>query len=78
MLNYISMYLVNYLIRATGLYDPLKNRTLPVQTEIPSRPDKLFPKSFVSGGILIAIAIAIICYVLYTRQHSPFQPRGRP
>ena len=77
MLNYISMYLVNYLIRATGLYDPLKNRTLPVQTEIPKFGlDKLFPKSFVSGGILIAIAIAIICYVLLYKTTFGFELRA--
>ena len=43
MLNYTSMYLVNHLIRATGLYDPLKNRTLPVRQKFQVRFGQALP-----------------------------------
>ena len=77
MLNYTSMYLVNYLIRTMGLYDRLKNRTLPVQTKIPTFGlDRIFPQSFVSGGILIAIALAIISYVLLYKTTFGYELRA--
>ncbi len=77
MLNYTSMYLVNYLIRATGIYDNLKNRTLPVQTKVPTFGlDKIFPRSFVSGGILIGLAIAVFSYVMLYKTTFGYEIRA--
>ncbi len=63
MLNYIGMYLVNYLIPVLGIYNRLKNNTINISTHVPKFGlDKLFPGSFASGGIFIAVIIAIILY----------------
>ncbi|MGI6577116.1 MAG: ABC transporter permease [Eubacteriales bacterium] len=69
MFNYIGMYLVNYLVRET-VYHQLTNRSLPVaQTaNVPSMGlDKLFPGSKINGGILIAIIVGILLYIILNR-----------
>lgn len=74
MLNYIGMYLVNYLIPVMGIYNRLKNNTINIQTQVPKFGlDLLFPFSFVSGGILIAIAIAIILYFIIQKTTFGFE-----
>jgi simple sugar transport system permease protein len=71
MMNYIGMYLVNHLIRVTGIYDQLKNMTMRVPTHA-NLPDAglstLFSTggrpSSVSSGILIAIFVSILIYIV--------------
>lgn len=68
MMNYIGMYLVNYLIRAGGIYDSLRNQTVRPSVTIPTFGlDKLFPNSFANGGIVIAIFFAIIIHIILNR-----------
>ena len=63
MMNYIGVYLVNYLIPVLRIYDQLRNSTLNVPTVIPKFGlDKFFPNSFFSGGILFALALALTLY----------------
>ena len=61
MMNYIGVYLVNILVKAT-VYHKLTNRSVPVNANanIPKMGlDLIFPDSSVNGGIIIAILIAI-------------------
>jgi len=76
MMNYIGMYLVNHLIRALNIYDQLRNMTkrVPSDTDLPKLGlDKLFSvttaqgglrPSSVGSGILIAIVVCIIFYIV--------------
>lgn len=69
MTNYIGMYLVNMMVKATVL-DKYTNRSLGVapSANIPKIGlDKLFPESFVNGGIVIAIIVAVIIYILLNK-----------
>lgn len=65
MFNYISMYTVIYLIKKWDLYNPLRNESITIPTQIPKMGlDKLFPRSFVGGGALIAIMAAIVIFII--------------
>lgn len=69
MTNYIGMYLVNMMVKATVL-DKYTNRSLGVAStaNIPKFGlDKLFPGSFINGGIIIAIIVAVIIYILLNK-----------
>lgn len=66
MLNYISIYLVNAFVVKT-VYDSLKNQSLPVSAgaQLPKIGlDKIFSGSSANCGIIIAILIAIIIYII--------------
>lgn len=77
MCNYIGMYGVNYLIKNSNVYDSLKNQTVNIgQAAIPKWGlDKIFYNmkgnyadvSSVNGGIIIAIVIAIVMYVVLNK-----------
>ncbi len=63
MLNYISLYVVLYLVKSWDLFNALKNETVTVPTMVPKMGlDKFFKGSFVGGSIFIAIVVAIIVY----------------
>jgi len=76
MMNYIGMYLVNYLIKITGIYDQLKNMTMrvPPGANLPSLGlSTLFSTattqggmrtSSVGSGILIAIVVCVLLYLI--------------
>lgn len=69
MMNYIGMYLVNYLIKNdTGLFNTLKNESNAVASSavIPKFGlDKIFPASTgVGGGFIIAIIAVIVIYIV--------------
>jgi len=76
MMNYIGMYLVNYLITVTGVYDLFRNMTVrvPPDANLPSLGlDHLFSTTTVHGsvrnssvgsGILIAIFFCILMYIV--------------
>ena len=75
MMNYIGMYLVNHLVKVTGVYDQLKNMTVrvPSGANLPSLGlQQIFSTSSAQGGtrpssvgsgILIAIVVCVILYV---------------
>lgn len=74
MMNYIGMYLVNYLIRSWGIYDSLRNQTVRPSVTIPGFGlDKIFPGSFANGGIVIAIFFAIVMYIILNRTTFGFE-----
>ena len=67
MMNYIGMYLVNYLIPVTGIYNKLRNETsrTPAHANIPKFGlDQVFPQSDANIGIFIAIIAAIVMYII--------------
>jgi len=66
MMNYIGMYLINMTIVKT-IYDSLKNQTKPVASSaiIPKAGlDKLFNSNNLNIGIIIAVLMVIIIYIL--------------
>ncbi len=78
MMNYIGMYGVNFLIKNSNIYDQLKNQTVsvPSTAALPAGGlDKVFYEqmgrllrpSSVNIGIYIAIAAAIIIYILLNK-----------
>ncbi len=83
MSNYMGMYGVNYLIKNSNIYDSLKNQTINVsQAAIPKwGMDKIFfdlkgnyvDAASVNGGILIAIALAAVMYVVLNKTTFGFE-----
>jgi simple sugar transport system permease protein len=67
MMNYIGMYLVNYLIVQT-VYDSAKNQTLPTNTFLPTLGlDKLFQGAGLNSGFFIAILCVAIIYIILNK-----------
>jgi simple sugar transport system permease protein len=72
MMNYIGMYLVNYMVENNHtLYDTTKNQsfTLPKNAQLPMMGlDKIFPdRSGINGGFYIAILAAIIIFIVLNK-----------
>ena len=75
MMNYIGMYLVNFLIR-TNIYDKLRNQTQTVEASanIPKAGlDKLFDSPNLNIGFLIAIFFVIVVYILIEKTAFGFE-----
>ncbi len=67
MMNYIGMYLVNFLVVET-VYNSFKNQSKDPIAVIPKWGlDKIFPGSSVHAGIILAIFIAILVYILLNK-----------
>lgn len=68
MLNYISLYLVNMLVKGNKLlFNTLRNESkdIPVSATIPKLGlDKIFDGSSANSGIIIAIVVAIVLYII--------------
>lgn len=70
MTNYIGTYLVNLLVKTFLLNAMAGDRSLPVAAtaNIPKAGlDNLFPGSLVGGGIIIAIIVAVIIYIILNK-----------
>ncbi len=77
MCNYIGMYGVNFIIKNSNIYDSLKNQTVNIpQAAIPRwGMDKIFfnmkgkfvDAASVNGGILIALAVAVLMYFILNK-----------
>ena len=75
MMNYIGMYLVNYMIQ-TAIYDQVKNQSQPVAKSaiIPKAGlDKIFSTNNLNIGIFIAILFVIIVYILIEKTTFGFE-----
>ena len=75
MMNYIGMYLVNYLVLNT-VYDRLRNQSMGVAKSavIPKMGlDKIFPRSNVNAGFFIAILAVIVIYIILNRTSFGFE-----
>lgn len=67
MMNYIGMYLVNFLVVET-VYNSFKNQSKDPIAVIPKWGlDKIFPGSSVHAGIILAVVFAIIIYILLNK-----------
>lgn len=75
LLNYIAMYLVNYMIKHT-IYDSSTNKALPVPkaSQLPTAGlEKLFEGSSVNIGFFIAVIFAVITYILLTKTNKGYE-----
>lgn len=70
MFNYIGLYLVNIMIKTGPAFDLFRSETkpLPASSNIPKLGlNYIFPGSSVNGGIVIAILVAIIIYIILNK-----------
>jgi len=71
MMNYIGMYLVNYLVGTSAiLFDQKRNQSFPVPdySQIPKMGlDRIFPGSSIHGGIFIAIIAVFIMHIILNK-----------
>lgn len=75
MMNYIGMYLVNYLVTLT-VYDMLKNQSqnIPPSGTIPNMGlNAIFKGSSANGGFFIAILTVIIIYIILSKTTFGFE-----
>ena len=75
MMNYIGMYLVNYLVTLT-VYDMLKNQSqnIPTSGTIPNMGlNAIFKGSSANGGFFIAILTVIIIYIILSKTTFGFE-----
>ena len=75
MMNYIGMYLVNYLIR-TNIYDQLRNQSQTIEqgATIPKAGlDQLFDTRNLNIGIFIAVFFVILIYILIEKTTFGFE-----
>lgn len=78
MMNYIGMFLVNYLVVQT-IYDRLRNQSLPVAASaiIPKLGlDKIFPRSNVNAGFFIAVLAAVLMYIILNKTSFGYELRA--
>ncbi len=74
MMNYIGMYLVNYLIPLSPIYDSTRNQTVPPRSFIPKLGlDKIFPDCGISAAILITIACVVLVHVILNKTTFGFE-----
>lgn len=69
MLNYIALYLVNYLVRTT-VYNANNNQSLPIPqgTAVPRFGlDKIFSGSFIQGSLLIALLLVFLVWFIFKK-----------
>lgn len=75
MMNYIGMYSVNYLVKET-IYDPMKGQSqvLPSGHTLPTLGlEKIFGTSMINIGIIIAIFLSIVVYILLQKTKFGFE-----
>lgn len=77
MLNYSSMYLVNYLIKDLGIYNQLKNNTISIQARIPKMGlDKIFPSTIAGGGFIIALLFVALVFIVLKKTTFGYELKG--
>lgn len=80
MMNYIGMYLVNWMVKGNKvLFNTLRNESnnVAVTAEIPKMGmDKIFPGSSVNGGIIIAILVVILIYIVLNKTTFGYELRA--
>lgn len=75
MMNYIGMYLANYLVTLT-VYDMLKNQSqnIPTSAALPGMwLDVLFRGSSANGGFFVAVIVVIITYIILSKTTFGFE-----
>ena len=80
MMNYIGMYIVNYLIGVTGVFDMFRNMTLrvPPEANLPTLGlDSLFSEgprnSSVGVGIIISILVCVFIYIVLEKTRFGYE-----
>lgn len=75
MMNYIGMYLVNYLVTLT-VYDMLKNQSqnIPPSAMMPTMGlNVIFRGSSANGGFFIAVIVVVIVYIILSKTTFGFE-----
>lgn len=73
MMNYIGLYLVNFLVKKTVFFSD-QNHSMPVSKTIPKFGlDLLFPGSNIQGGFLLAIIAVIIIFIILNKTSFGFE-----
>ncbi len=78
MMNYIGMYLVNFLILRT-VYDLLYNRTvdIPAEATLPKMGlNKIFPGSSMNIGFFIAVGVVILMHIILNKTTFGYELRA--
>lgn len=78
MMNYIGMYLVNYLVVQT-VFDKLRNQSLPVAVSavVPRLGlDKIFTRSSVNAGFIIAVLTAVAVHIILNKTTFGFEQKA--
>lgn len=78
MMNYIGMYLVNFLVKAT-VFDELRSQSLGVASsaEIPKLGlDQIFRGSTLNAGILIALGMVAIIYIILNKTKFGYEMKA--
>ena len=76
MMNYVGMFLVNHLIPVMGIYDSSRNQTMRVSSSanLPRMGlDEIFSGSAANSGIIIAIVVAVLVYILLEKTTLGFE-----
>lgn len=77
MMNYIGMYFVNYMVKKTpAIFDNMRNQSRPVAStaNLPKAGlDKIFAGSSANVGILIAILVVVLMYIILTKTTFGFE-----
>ncbi|MCI6659599.1 ABC transporter permease [Peptoniphilaceae bacterium SGI.137] len=77
MLNYISMYTVNDLIKRLNLYNQLKNNTVYIQTEVPKMlMTTIFPGTIASGTFVIGVIMVILLHIALKKTTFGYEIKG--
>ncbi|MDO5027027.1 MAG: ABC transporter permease [Tissierellia bacterium] len=87
MLNYISMYSVNYFIKKAGIYDQVRNSSVEISTQIPKFGlDSIFKqvaadgtvitRTIAGGGIIIGLIVVVILHIILKKTTFGFELRG--
>lgn len=77
MLNYTTMYAVNYFIKKFGIYNQMKNNTIDIKTSIPKMGlDTLFPGTISGGGIILGIIFVVITHIILNKTTFGFELKG--
>jgi simple sugar transport system permease protein len=74
MMNYIGMYIVNFMVVQT-VFDSAKNQSItPYAATIPKFGlERIFPDSSINFGFIIAIAVAILIYIVLQKTTFGFE-----
>lgn len=78
MMNYIGMYLVNFLVKTT-VFDELRSQSLGVASsaEIPKLGlDQIFRGSTLNAGILIALGMVVIIYIILNKTKFGYEMKA--
>ena len=77
MLNYTSLYAVNYFIKDFNIYNQMRNSTKDVSVMIPKMGvDKIFEGTISGGGIIIALIFVALLHIILKKTIFGYELKG--